>query len=312
VHQEPPATEAVAEPSSDLAAGAEPTEPTAAASCANCGAPLAGRFCADCGQPADTRIPSLWGLLGEYLDGAFNFDSRIWRTLVPLTMQPGGLTREFLAGRRARYVAPFRVYLVLSLIFFVVSSATDMPSARPARLGPLDVSGEAPDAVCGEYLSPLAPDGLFYSRLLSSCTRIVADGGRELGRDLGSRVPLEIFLCIPLTAAVLKLFYAFSRRKYVEHLYLLLHVHALFFLILTITSLLAWSAAQFAPLTIPTTLLRFTLWIYLVGYGYLALRNVYRQGRLVTLLKYVAFVASYTVMLGLVFFSTFVLTALAL
>jgi len=36
-------------------------------------------------------------------------------------VKPGRLTREFMEGRRARYLPPFRLYLVISLVFFLVA-----------------------------------------------------------------------------------------------------------------------------------------------------------------------------------------------
>jgi len=54
-----------------------------------------------------------------------NADSRVWRTLWPLAFRPGLLTQEFLRGRRARYTPPFRMYLVLSLLFFLLASLDD-------------------------------------------------------------------------------------------------------------------------------------------------------------------------------------------
>jgi Protein of unknown function (DUF3667) len=37
-----------------------------------------------------------------------------------LPFKPGCLTSEFLAGRRMKYLPPFRLYLVLSLPFFLI------------------------------------------------------------------------------------------------------------------------------------------------------------------------------------------------
>ncbi len=89
--------------------------------CLNCGAPLAGQYCGQCGQRASSRLISLFELLRDAFGDLFELDSRLWRTLVPLLVRPGRLTREYLQGRRARYMPPFRMYLVLSLIFFVVA-----------------------------------------------------------------------------------------------------------------------------------------------------------------------------------------------
>ena len=49
------------------------------------------------------------------------FDGRMWRTLVPLLCRPGFLTREYLAGRRRRYIRPARLVLVLAIVMFAVA-----------------------------------------------------------------------------------------------------------------------------------------------------------------------------------------------
>jgi len=89
--------------------------------CLNCGAELQGQYCGTCGQRARSRLISLWELLQDAFGDLFEMDSRLWRTLVPLLIRPGRLTRDYLEGRRARYMPPFRMYLVLSVIFFVVA-----------------------------------------------------------------------------------------------------------------------------------------------------------------------------------------------
>ena len=93
--------------------------------CLNCGEVLTGQHCSHCGQPATVRVLSLWALLKDVLGDLLNADSRVWRTLWPLAFRPGLLTQEFLRGRRANYTPPFRMYLVLSVVFFVIASFDD-------------------------------------------------------------------------------------------------------------------------------------------------------------------------------------------
>src|SRR5271165_578400 len=90
--------------------------------CLNCGAELTGRYCANCSQAADVHVPSTRELIHEALEGMTHSDSRLWRTLHLLWFKPGKLTQEFVAGRRAAYLPPFRLYLVLSILFFLVAS----------------------------------------------------------------------------------------------------------------------------------------------------------------------------------------------
>ena len=89
--------------------------------CLNCGAHLRGQYCGNCGQRGRSRLISLWELIRDAFGDLFELDSRLWQTLVPLMIRPGRLTHDYLQGRRARYMPPFRMYLVLSLLFFVVA-----------------------------------------------------------------------------------------------------------------------------------------------------------------------------------------------
>jgi hypothetical protein len=89
--------------------------------CLNCGAYLRGQYCAVCGQRARSRLISLWELVTDAFGDLFELDSRLWQTVVPLLVRPGRLTHDYLQGRRARYMPPFRMYLVLSVLFFVVA-----------------------------------------------------------------------------------------------------------------------------------------------------------------------------------------------
>lgn len=89
-------------------------------SCLNCQAALHGQYCGNCGQRARSRLISLWELISDAFGDLFEIDSRIWGTLRPLLLRPGKLTHEYLQGRRTRFMPPFRTYIVLSIIFFLV------------------------------------------------------------------------------------------------------------------------------------------------------------------------------------------------
>src|SRR5438477_4304313 len=100
------------------------SEPAAAGEprCRNCGATLSGHFCSHCGQKSDVHVPSTKELVHEALEGLTHSDSRLWTTLKCLWLRPGKLTCEFIAGRRAAYLPPFRLYLILSVLFFFLAS----------------------------------------------------------------------------------------------------------------------------------------------------------------------------------------------
>ena len=96
--------------------------PAPAQHCRNCGEQLNGDFCFSCGQKESNRNFRFSDFAAEFAEDIFVWESRIWRTLVPLVFRPGFLTAEFLAGRKVRYLPPVRLYLVLSFIMFLLIS----------------------------------------------------------------------------------------------------------------------------------------------------------------------------------------------
>ena len=116
---------------SDLPAGPLPAEappasaaPGAHGDCANCGTPLLGEHCYACGQPVKGLVRHFSSLVGDVLDSVFEWDGRLPRTLWPLLAKPGYLTTEYLAGRRIRYVSPFRLFFFLAVLTFFIGKLT--------------------------------------------------------------------------------------------------------------------------------------------------------------------------------------------
>ena len=96
-------------------------------------------------------------------------DGRLWHTLWLLLVRPGRLTEDYFLERRARYLPPFRLYLVLSLVFFslglnvnqikvnprdkATAAAADKPAtaapAAPASPGPATHEAPAKPSAAG-------------------------------------------------------------------------------------------------------------------------------------------------------------------
>lgn len=88
--------------------------------CENCHTEVEGSFCSQCGQSVESTLKYFWTVILHLLDDIFSFDSRASRTLYPLMFKPGFLTNEYFAGRRVHYVPPLRLYLFISIIFFII------------------------------------------------------------------------------------------------------------------------------------------------------------------------------------------------
>ncbi|TDI95710.1 MAG: DUF3667 domain-containing protein [Caldithrix sp.] len=94
--------------------------------CPNCSENLTGNFCTNCGQKAKNLNVPFKELVSEVVGDIFTFDSRFFRTLMPLIAKPGFLTVEYNLGRRSRYVTPFRLYVFISFILFFMLSSIDV------------------------------------------------------------------------------------------------------------------------------------------------------------------------------------------
>jgi hypothetical protein len=94
--------------------------------CANCGAGLTGVFCASCGQTAHIHR-TLGHMVEEFLHGILHFDTRAWRTLPLLVFRPGTLTRDYIHGKRAKYISPLAIFLLTVFTMFFVFSLVGPP-----------------------------------------------------------------------------------------------------------------------------------------------------------------------------------------
>jgi hypothetical protein len=88
--------------------------------CENCNTALHGDFCHQCGQEKKNYIRNVSGVVTEFFGEFSNWDTRLWRTLVPLWFRPGYLSRRYVGGHRVPFVPPMRLYLFTSIIAFLI------------------------------------------------------------------------------------------------------------------------------------------------------------------------------------------------
>jgi len=175
------------------------------ANCRNCGEVLLGPYCSHCGQNEGRGDFSFGDVAGELVDELFSWDSRLWRTLVPLIFRPGFLTAEFIAGRRARYVPPFRLYLIISFVLFLVVSVlvgrasflqTDDGLATEPLLSISSGSeylipgAEQDDTILRLDLKPLGLEDIGGSEETDAAPFVVGEGDEGDSNDVGVSISL--------------------------------------------------------------------------------------------------------------------------
>jgi len=112
--------------------------------CRNCSLFLGekpGKYCPHCGQETAPHPPSLGEFIHEFVGHYIALEGPLVRTLGLLFFRPGELTREYLQGRKRRYVLPLRLYLSISLVFFLlVGSISAFDGSNVLVLGPESVA----------------------------------------------------------------------------------------------------------------------------------------------------------------------------
>lgn len=127
-------------------------------------------------------------LVGELVRETLDVDGRAFRSVRALLFQPGVLTREYLAGRRRFYTSPLRLYLVISITFFVL-------------------------------LAWVASQGI-----LLDISQDQGQGAAEQAQFMSETLPKLMFVLLPIFALFLKGLY--PRRLYFDHIIFSLHLHS--------------------------------------------------------------------------------------
>jgi len=139
----------------------------APAACENCATPLQGQFCHACGQTAHSPLRSVGHAIEDIFESFWHLDGRIFRTL-RLLFSPGRLANAYLAGHRAPFVPPLRLFVILSVLTFFVAQFTvhlgEMPTPPPV---PVVAGGAQPN------LMAEADNGGVDFRRLESADEIV-------------------------------------------------------------------------------------------------------------------------------------------
>ncbi len=279
--------------------------------CANCGRRAGPRFCPHCGQEVSPRHGPLLPVVREILSDWLSLDGRLVRSLRTL-VRPGALSERYVAGSRAPYLRPFRLYLVASVVLFSTVLTLEAPDAdgMTLRIADRTLPAVAADEGSVRRSLELLPARTPWNRLLIAMMGERLDAFLALPRQelvdtlfVGFRrmLPLSLILFVPLLAAALKVLYLRGRarhRLYLDHLIFALHFQTALFLSLST----AWLTGRLLGFEIIGTVLLVAgagvaiLTVYLP----MALRRFYGQSRRWTAVKTVAVSVAYSWLLGLV------------
>jgi hypothetical protein len=286
-----------------------------ATQCLNCGTPVHLNYCANCGQETRLHVPSAREFIHEFITHYIAVEGKLWRTLKLMLFKPGKLTTEYLAGRRASYIIPLRIFLTFSILFFATMKLSNVElvnsdvgaagQEQAARANGATLSGPPPAGSKEEdearrngsdlqglvdYIGPGA-----VAKIKSVLALPEAQRHKVFAAGFYSYAPYAMLLLMPLFAFYLKLLYLGSGRLYGEHFLFALHTNAFAYLQITLMMLSPWG------------FLTFLLGVWLVFYLPTAMRRVYGGSRIVTFLRWVVLATLHALSLAVAVLAALVL-----
>ncbi len=280
--------------------------------CLNCGAEVKGHYCSECGQPNYEPRESFRHILTHFITDYLHLDEKFFSSLKYLLFRPGFLTNEYNAGKRVKFVHPFRLYIFITIVFFIFQSVDQKHNNKESiRIDTLNQeqieelsdtvvyeNGEitvdkgfeqVSDTSVEQYLArqdslPEEQRDGFIKRYFNKKT-IAANKsdfkfGEKVNETFKKNIPKMMFLILPIFAFILSMFFRKKKLYYVEHFYHSVYLHSFFYLYMLIFAVVAFIAPD-AWKTYITIISLTGLFVYF----YKSLMKVYEENAVFTLLK---------------------------
>lgn len=265
--------------------------------CPNCEEEAPGAFCAACGQQQGELRVSTGAMLRNFAESLIRVDGKLLRTLRLLILHPGELTLEHHRGRRVRYEKPFRIFVVCSLLYFLVLGLGGS-GFRVHQDGGSDVRVQLGWGEVAAELAPSAPglaeeqsgegEGTVQRRLRTFLERgndAVSARTTQALRRVGPKLS---FILMPVMALALMLLYRRRGWLFSEHFVFALHLSAFTSLTGAAAGLTGSGALEVGAHLVD------------VAYLFMASRKAYGLGRWGTLLRSGAFLLVQAFLQGVV------------
>ena len=256
--------------------------------CLNCGHDVEHLYCSKCGQKNVEIKESFWHLAFHYITDYFHFDSKLLHSIKPLLFKPGFLPKEYMEGRRAKYINPIGSLIFLSGFFFILFLGVGHKNNINFNLNNVNIIDSIQEHIKSDSTTPHLKEPLrvnigtkSFNDKVSAKLNDLLSGGHDVEKELflekfKHNFPKVLVLLIPFLAFFLWLFYFLRKILYVEHVIFVIYTHCFIYLLLIFTLLLSllwdpafeWSA--------------FIIFIYIIA----SMKKFYQQGLSKTIFKF--------------------------
>ena len=258
--------------------------------CLNCGAEVTGKFCSQCGQENVETKENFFHMVTHVIGDFFHFDSKFFRSLIPLFTKPGFLTKQYWEGKRMHYIHPLRLFFFVTIVMVIIANAYYKKFEQQIKKEKVVTTTESTEIRSKEEMEQ---DKRQANKIVTSVDKTFD--------YMAAYLKYISFFLLPVYALGFKLLYIRSKRFYVDHLIYTMHLQSFAYVIISLVLLI--------PLFfLPSARDWFGKVVVITSMAYLlfSLRYVYKQSWLKTILKTILAV-SYILFVTVVFVSTLML-----
>lgn len=219
--------------------------------CKNCETAYKGFYCPNCGQSKKEYEKPFGFLIVDLMGDMLAFDSRLWKTLKSVLFKPGHMAKEYIEGKRVKYMPPFRFYVFVSFVFFLlvsIKSVQDNKSEMKQTLKnhtAVDSLQQISDSVLAEqvFIDDTARVKLGTGSFINISTDNETDQSKLDAIQNNPEVFINkffkylswiLFILMPVYGLLLWMFFRKAYRYYIGHLIFSINQHAFAFIILAL------------------------------------------------------------------------------
>ena len=229
-------------------------------------------------------------------------------------MNPGFLTTEYWEGRRTRYLPPFRIYLVLSILYFFLTPLIYMDVYDNELLVRMDEGVRIPFEIhIDEYWHEIFH---VYATIMNKGFMQIIDNPLTEGNLLFTYFPSAMFVVMPFMSLILFFLYRRKKLLFAHHVITVLHFNAFVFLTLIIENIVQKVLPEDALGAFAEVWIFLLFKLFIMVYLFLLLRRVYQRSWIRLSLKFIIIFIMFSIiivltMAALIFGKIFLLGLLA-
>lgn len=247
--------------------------------CENCGNLVEVRFCSYCGQENVETKKSFHYLFTHFIEDLVHYDNGFWKAIKHLLFSPYILTKEYLNGKRKKFVVPVKLFIFMNFFAFFLTGILNYDSNELIQVKE-NKNKET------ELLVEDNTDDNFFTKKIRELDKKYTSKEifEKIGENITHYFPKVLFAYLPFFAFYLWLFHNKKRWWYFDHGIFTFHFFSSIMLWISIHAIVDFLLFKLGLITLQD-FLNFTLVVYIIYLFYKSHKQLFYETKLISFAK---------------------------